>query len=107
MWTGLTCRLITRSLSSALGRHTLAASFASKPKDQEVASVERIENELFGKYYGDTDSSDIRKGFRSDVRRYRKKPLKTTTTASTQAPTPKKPNPWGIINLPLHDATLG
>lgn len=75
--------------------------------DQDVASVQRVEEELFGRYFGDTDSSDIRRSRRSDARKYnRPKPIRTTTTPLITEKAPRKPNPWGMINLPLHDPVL-
>lgn len=54
---------ISRSFCSnaTTGRPIVAAK---QQDQQDVASVQRVEDELFGRYYGDTDSSDIKTGIR-------------------------------------------
>lgn len=73
--------------------------------NQDVQEVQRVEEELFGSYYGATDSSRI-----VDKSRGRPKtrpfPRKSLSGPKKEIPI-AKPNPWGIQNLPLHDPLLG
>lgn len=84
-------------------------SLAGKAQDtQDIESVQRVEDELFGRYYGATDSSNIKKGFRGDSQKYRRRTgptIKQTQVIKEEVPSPT--DPWGTIKLPLHDPRVG
>lgn len=73
-------------------------------EEKELDSVKRVEDELFGRYYGATDSSDIGKRNRSYENKFRRRPAQKSNSLSQIKE--MKPNPWRMQRLPLHDPIL-
>lgn len=102
-------RLVPRMSRSLRTTVTGSRSLAGKAQDtQDIESVQRVEDELFGRYYGATDSSNIKKGFRGDSQKYRRRTgptIKQSQVIKEEVPYPT--DPWGTIKLPLHDPRVG
>lgn len=70
---------------------------------QDIRNVERLEDQLFGRYYGATDSSNI--NAKKPRKEFRRRPINPRPPRDDRHPSPLN-NPWNITTLRLHDSTL-
>lgn len=101
MLSGISRLLIPRISRGAAANLKYSHNYEGTTNAKDIESVKQVEDELFGRYYGATDSSDLSRRFKSDFRKNKRRT--STTTSSSKLNKVDTPNTWGVTKLTLHD----